>query len=252
LRGCGVKSGKAGTRSVWSSHELPSSEGRKILRGEFKPLAIPTAIVKTPVPVLLDAYGVVGLDRVDDLRRLGQLDDKLSFATAQCIRSADLEEAAGLHQVDIAQFARGGLLRNSLCLFGIAGPGRYSRELREVNVLSAPAEPFEFRRERSHTAELSEGAMARKPPITPMLEPDFAFYRKMAKLSHEGGKVAQQVLARSGRGELVWLKTLLSQGIAPSSPILPMPVRLLKACLMKEALKAKRSASICGRRSANL
>src|ERR1017187_6124050 len=116
MRGCGVKSGNAGTRSVWSSHELPSSEGRKILRGEFKPLAIPTTILKASVPVLLDPHRVIGLDRVDDLRRLGQLDDKLSFATAQSVRSANLVESASLHQVDIAQFPGGGLFRNSLCV----------------------------------------------------------------------------------------------------------------------------------------
>jgi hypothetical protein len=52
-------------------HELPSSEGCKILSGKFEPFAVLAAILKTPVPVFLDSGGVIGLDRVDDLRSLG-------------------------------------------------------------------------------------------------------------------------------------------------------------------------------------
>jgi len=88
-----------------SSHELSSSEGRKVLSGEFEPLAILAPIMKSSVPVFLDTSGVIGLDRVDDLRRLGELDDKLAFAASQSVRSADLVKAAGLHQVDVAQLA---------------------------------------------------------------------------------------------------------------------------------------------------
>jgi hypothetical protein len=85
-----------------------------------------------------------------------------------------------------------------------------------------------------------------------MLEPNFAFDWKMAKLSHEGSKVAQQVLASSGGGELVWVKTCILLGIAPSSPILPVPIRLLDARRSKKAIKTERSASICDRCSADL
>jgi hypothetical protein len=77
-------------RASSGSHELPSSEGRKVLSGEFKPLAVLAALMKTPVAIFLNSSGVVGFDRVDDLRRFGKVDDKLAFTTAERVRSANL------------------------------------------------------------------------------------------------------------------------------------------------------------------
>src|ERR1039458_10680781 len=88
--------------------------------------------MKSSVPVFLDTSGVIGLDRVDDLRRLGELDDKLAFAASQSVRSADLVKAAGLHQVDVAQLAGRVDLRHLLCRFGIVVLGRRSTQFREA------------------------------------------------------------------------------------------------------------------------
>lgn len=61
------------------------------------------------MPILLDPCRVISLDRVDQYRRFGKLDGKLVFATAQRARSADLVEAAGFHQIHVAQVVIGPL-----------------------------------------------------------------------------------------------------------------------------------------------
>ena len=111
-------------QSGWALQELPPSERGQILSGQFEPLAVLAAITKTSVLVFLDSNWVISPDRVDQPRCLGQLDGKLAFAAAESIRAADLIEAAGLDQVDVAQFATGSILRNRLCIFGMVGLGR--------------------------------------------------------------------------------------------------------------------------------
>ena len=174
---------------VQSLHELPSSEGREVLRGEFKPLAVLAPILKAPVPVLFDASRVIGLNRVDDLRRLGKLDDKFSFSTAQSVRSANLVEAASLHQVDVAQFAGGGLLRNSLCVFGIGGFGRHSTEFCDIILASVPAKLLQLRGERPLSTEPPEGIVTRKRGIASGLEPDFAHHWESTQFPHKPSEI---------------------------------------------------------------
>src|ERR1035441_7050807 len=56
-------------------HDLSSSEGRKILGGEFEPLAVLASILKASVPVLLDPHRVIGLNRMDALGGPGRLEE---------------------------------------------------------------------------------------------------------------------------------------------------------------------------------
>lgn len=147
--------------------------------------------MKTPVPVFLDSSRVVGLDRVDDLRSLGHLDGKLAFAAAQSVRAADLIEAAGLHQVDVAQFASDGLLRSSLCIFSIVGLGRHSTEFRDLIFASAPAKLFQLRGERLLSAKPSECVVEWKLGIASGFELDFTLDWKSTKFPYKSSEILQ-------------------------------------------------------------
>ena len=67
------------------------------------------------------------------------LDGKLVFSTTKSVRSANLVIAARFHQVNVAQFASGGFLMNSLSVVGIVCLGRRGTEVREIAL--APVAP---------------------------------------------------------------------------------------------------------------
>jgi hypothetical protein len=163
------------------------------------------------------------------------LDGKFSLSTAQSVCSANFVEAASLHQVDIAQFTSGGLLRTSLGGGGIAGLGRYSTEFREIIFASVPAKLLQLSGERPLPAKPSEWGVAWELGIPSGFEFDLTHDWKSTKFPYESSKIVQQVLTRPGGVELVWLKPRLYQSVAPSRPEPPIPVRLLDARFSEKA-----------------
>src|SRR5713226_330609 len=81
-------------------HELAAAKRSDVLWRQGEPLTGLPTIFESPMPIGLDARGIVGLDRVNDDSPLGKLDCEFSLSSPYRIRTTDLEMFPRLQQVD--------------------------------------------------------------------------------------------------------------------------------------------------------
>lgn len=230
-----------------TSHELSPTEGRNVGNRKVKPFAILPPVTEAGMPIGFDAERIIGLDGMDDLGFLWELNRELTLSASRRVRSTNLVEPSGLQKVDETE-----LYLRSCFSFVKRCTGRFDAERGDIVQTASNTELAESGDELVSASQSAQSGVAWEFRIGAAFQLDLGVHREMPNLASEFRQSTKHVIGRSGNIRIVRLETRFLHGIAPPCPVLAKPVGLLDPGLSAESLTAEGNTTVRAGSTTNL